>query len=625
MKNKRRLLAMPGKAALLAALVFGFGFAGCDNPAADNGGNGNDAGTHYTVTYTVGYGGGSAPASQTVTGGSSVTLPYQGNMTAPSGQVFDGWLAGSTIYQGGSSYRVNGNVTFTAQWRTPGTTGGGALEEGVYIGLLSFDQTTHMLTSQPVLLDNAGKITLQNAMDGYQKDTEGGTVLYYSVHKALNTMKGLESRLPTNAKSFNIITFTDGVDVGSANPILWQQSPLDGQNFAGDNPAYLTWLSSQLATTTIKGFPVVASAYGAPGEDVADTATFTSNLSKLTTPSGEVNTSIPFDQLSAKFGEIAASLDVTTTTTAFNMLITPNSNGDKYKMTFDNIGSDPAVDLPTSNTYFVGTYNYSNGAYTISNIEYHGITCPATSVTGAVAGNKVKFVFDNFSLNSGPINKDYIRQWIMDAGTSGYHHNQEYDKQGTTDSQTTKSTAVIYLVLDSSKSLSDDQPDVIKNAALNFIDVLYDKYYGGTPPVSTTYTVTFNASGGYPAPSSRTVTAGSALGSLPSEPALAGYTFGGWFTQQNGGGTQYTASYPAVNGNVTLYAYWISSGGGGLSYEVQAFKEDILAMYSAYPDEFSWFLYEHGLSAYPDNPYSWTDAQWKSVYTMVVGGEDPFH
>jgi uncharacterized repeat protein (TIGR02543 family) len=74
-----------------------------------------------------------------------------------------------------------------------------------------------------------------------------------------------------------------------------------------------------------------------------------------------------------------------------------------------------------------------------------------------------------------------------------------------------------------------------------------------------TCAVTFNADGGYPTPESRTVSSGDTLGWLPEIPVRNGYAFGGWFSQQNGGGTQYTEYYPAITGNITLYAKWTAN------------------------------------------------------------------
>jgi hypothetical protein len=77
----------------------------------------SSGGQTYTVTYNRGTGGGTAPVSQTVNAGESISLPGQGSMTPPGGSgTFTGWSSGGIIYSTGQSYMVNGNVTFTAQW-----------------------------------------------------------------------------------------------------------------------------------------------------------------------------------------------------------------------------------------------------------------------------------------------------------------------------------------------------------------------------------------------------------------------------------------------------------------------------------------------------------------------------
>jgi hypothetical protein len=283
-------------------------------------------------------------------------------------------------------------------------------------------------------------------------------------------MKALESRLPANAQSFNIITFTDGIDVGSSNPILWDKHSFDGQNFTGKTAEYLQWLNEQLETTTIKGYPITASLYGVAGTDVDDLAVFQENLAKLATPRGQTNTSIDFNGLSETFGQIASSLNVSST--SFDLYITPSDNGTMYKMTFDNV-----TDEEDSQVYFTGTYNYSGGTHRLTDIQYTGMTGSVTDVTGTEDGRKVKFSFGTFSLSSGQsIEKNYIQQWIKAPNKDNWQRNSEYDSGNTT--TVAKSSAVIYLVLDSSRSLSDANVASIKTAAKNFIDVLYTKYNG---------------------------------------------------------------------------------------------------------------------------------------------------
>jgi uncharacterized repeat protein (TIGR02543 family) len=84
---------------------------------------------------------------------------------------------------------------------------------------------------------------------------------------------------------------------------------------------------------------------------------------------------------------------------------------------------------------------------------------------------------------------------------------------------------------------------------------------------ANSYTLSFDASSGTVSPSSKSVTYGAAVGELPTPTSTqAGYTFGGWFTEANGGGKRYEqdAIY-RVAGDTTLYAHWTAGvGGSGL-------------------------------------------------------------
>jgi len=77
-----------------------------------------------------------------------------------------------------------------------------------------------------------------------------------------------------------------------------------------------------------------------------------------------------------------------------------------------------------------------------------------------------------------------------------------------------------------------------------------------------TYTVTFNSNGSVYA--TKTVNVGESIGNAawPANPARNNYTFGGWFTGENGTGTQFTSATP-VNAAMTVYAKWTYSGGSG--------------------------------------------------------------
>jgi uncharacterized repeat protein (TIGR02543 family) len=70
------------------------------------------------------------------------------------------------------------------------------------------------------------------------------------------------------------------------------------------------------------------------------------------------------------------------------------------------------------------------------------------------------------------------------------------------------------------------------------------------------YTLTFDAQGGMVSPALLSVTFGSAVGTLPT-PTRDGYTFGGWYTATNGGGTPYNSfTVYSTASNIPLYAKW---------------------------------------------------------------------
>ncbi|MDR3130996.1 MAG: InlB B-repeat-containing protein [Treponema sp.] len=70
-------------------------------------------------------------------------------------------------------------------------------------------------------------------------------------------------------------------------------------------------------------------------------------------------------------------------------------------------------------------------------------------------------------------------------------------------------------------------------------------------------TASFNAGGGKPDAQDRFLEPGGAVGAgnMPVDPAKTGHTFDGWWTEQNGGGEQFTQETP-VTEDITLYAKW---------------------------------------------------------------------
>ncbi len=106
---------------------------------------------------------------------------------------------------------------------------------------------------------------------------------------------------------------------------------------------------------------------------------------------------------------------------------------------------------------------------------------------------------------------------------------------------------------DSGQSLTN-----IYEALSNLIDendiVANVTYLGITGIYSSTYSVNFNSSGGTYVSAVSGIIPGATI-TLPAEPSRRGNTFEGWYTEIDGGGTQFTDS-TSVAGNITVYAKW---------------------------------------------------------------------
>ena len=344
-------------------------------------------------------------------------------------------------------------------------------DEGIYVGIISFAGDTIDLTdNEPILLNTTGRLRLLNILDNhYRKSSQVGTALFYGVHNALANLKNTESNYPYNLDSVNIITFTDGLDNGSTGRAAF--SPIEDQEFASASE-YAQYVNDQIGTRTVGGLPVTAYSVGVMGSDVTDVITFQNNLDSIAS-TGKSNYLSDFSQIQSTFNEIVEGLNTAHTTTDFVMITPMLDSGTKVRMTFDIDSTDP-LDAASSTKYIEGTVNRSGQAYTLNSITFAGVSLNnigAGSITGTVNGSEVSFVLPDITDydHSDTINS---KQWLMSSGSSAWQINSEYSSTGSSSSTVERRSAVIYLVLDSSTSLSDSEVNQIRSAAKGFINTL---------------------------------------------------------------------------------------------------------------------------------------------------------
>jgi uncharacterized repeat protein (TIGR02543 family) len=352
---KRRFF---GLGMLAALLVFGLVLTGCPT-------DGGDGGTTYTVGFAAGEGTGTAPASQTVASGTSIILPNQGNITAPSGKTFASWTApDGQNYAVGGTYPVTGDITFTARWidnSAPSYTASFSSGEGS--GTVPGSQT--VLSEANIALPNQGNMTAPSGQvfDGWSAPN-GQTY--------------------TAGDSYTVtgdVTFT----------ARWKAS-------SGSDPFAGTWVTSGSQQIKIIAGNNAFTQYFGSGETEFIRGTYTVSGASVTLTIntvnpvvfGGTNTWVSFNALDAAYKEYiggSRTQQITVTGTTFTV-----SNGEN-EATFTKVGGNDAPieinNLTELNNISANSANLSKNYKLMADIT--GVTTPIGGVSG---GNPIPFTGD---------------------------------------------------------------------------------------------------------------------------------------------------------------------------------------------------------------------------------------
>jgi hypothetical protein len=290
----------------------------------------------------------------------------------------------------------------------------------------------------------------------------------------LTNLKANELYLPKDLVAVDLVTFTDGIDNNSTSLGL---EVLENQNFRGRQSSdYLAYDQLQIATRRIAGKNITAYTAGIRGNDVSDITAFTSSLQALASNSGNFYELSNFTEVNAKFLEIADKLTTITTDMTFTVTTPSYPAGTIVRMTFDiPVSVNDSGAVSQSEKFIQGEVAVRNGQYILTGIHSSGITSTSgATVNGVLNGTEVNYIFSNFS--GYDHSTDTVRQWIQPGGSGSWQINSEYSLGESIKTGIERKSVVIYLVLDCSNSLQDDDVVSIRNAAKEFLKTVY----GGT-------------------------------------------------------------------------------------------------------------------------------------------------
>lgn len=341
----------------------------------------------------------------------------------------------------------------------PGVAGGGT-KSGLYLGIIGFNDDLYKMDIER--LDANSKTRFDDFINGLT--TKNGTLLYYSVDQSLNTLK--QAQYPDDLYSASLVTFTDGLDMGSAMMI---------DNYTTDDEC-LESLHSRLSVSSFSGIPLTSYSIGLMGSDVKTTQQiemFRKNLKKLSYPENNAYEVNDMASVNARFQEIADKISQTTSTTKYNLELTipGKASGTVWRFTLDG-----ATSAESSTMYIEGTFNLSTKALT--NVTYHGMTCSSGStIQGVVNGIHITYTFSDIIPDAEKtLSKDKVWTWYYVQSSSDFWQgNTEFSQDEDVDIIViqTKQSVVVFLNLDSSTSL-DNQFTTLKNYAKSFVSTLYN-------------------------------------------------------------------------------------------------------------------------------------------------------
>ena len=333
---------------------------------------------------------------------------------------------------------------------------GGGENSGIYLGIMGFNQ---QLYSYPISeLAESSKMGFDTFIDDL--NTKNGTLLYYSVDKAITTMQSVP--MPADLSTVAIVTFTDGLDQGS---IMMNDS-------YSDNTEYLNAVNHRIMNETVSGQSITAYSIGIRGQDVADVTMFQNNLKKLASKDEYATEVTSMAEVNEKFKEIAEKLSTSNYVQTITLKMPGLPNGTLVRFTFDNINSAEKSEL-----YIEGTFNLTTRS--LENVKYKGLeSTSGTEIRGVVDGIFVSFTFEGVHTESNKlIDNQFTDEWTYVTSNNVWQINSEFDKTENSDIVTERSSAAIMLVLDCSSSLGSDFPKAQTNAK-DFINTLYEAVGG---------------------------------------------------------------------------------------------------------------------------------------------------
>ncbi len=347
---------------------------------------------------------------------------------------------------------------------------------GLYLGIIGFNDELYQKDFS--LLDRFSISSYADFITNLDNEPRA-TILFYAVDNALEDIK--KAPRPDNLGNVTIITFTDGLDVGSARKSNWKYE---------NSTQYADAIHEQIMSQQINGVSIDAYAIGLVGNDVNDIEQFNYELNSLVNDSNNIFLASNIDQMKNAFEQVSSQIIRKNTSSDLSIKTYGPDNGMKLRYTLTELDND---NIDSANAYIEATFR-SNGDI-FDNIEYNGLTtkCGNTVYPTKVDDNGYLYYdFKGIKLISGSeLDPSLIKEWRWNSRTNSWWQNSEFSAY---DIQVNSSeiSAICMLLLDCSYSLGSYGFSTLKNTSSKFVRELSQAFDPLGNRVSVKYEIDFS-------------------------------------------------------------------------------------------------------------------------------------
>lgn len=498
----------------------------------------------------------------------SVTLTAK---AAPTGYDFVGWYEGSNLVSTSLSFAVTltANRTLVAKYKIKSYTVN-ATSENINKGTVSpAGQTVEHGANATVVATPKAAYNFAGWYNGATKVSSNASYTFaVTANISLTAKFTIKTFTTTTANSTGGTASVNKSSVEYGGSAIWTATPSTGYNFSKwsngstANPLTVSNITANTHITPVfvlKSYTVTWNPNGGSVSPTSTTKTHGSTLGTLPTPTRAADVQYTYTfkgWFTAATGgtQVSASTTVTTNVTYYAQW---TANIRSYTATFNGNGGGTPSPSTITKTYgselgtlptcsrtgytFLGWYTASSGGTKISS---------TTKITSTVT------YYAQWSINSYTLTYDVNGGNAVSPASKSVQYGSAY---GTLPTPTRASTAQYSYTFAGWYTAATGGTQVTANTTMGAGNTTIYAHWTAT---TRSYTVSYQTTYGTLNKTSQSVaynSKGSCTLTMPDNTAEFTYTFIGWYTAANGGGTkvgsELTLETPAIKGTVTYYAY----------------------------------------------------------------------